>query len=109
MNLPRQFTHPHESVARNISAGGILFESSRPVQKGEVLKLEIELREWSRRLGEAVSDQYDDLPLKLLGEVVHCEEVTSGSVYHIGVKFVGLDPKYQKAILQYLRDSFEKA
>lgn len=109
MNLPKKLVRGDETIYKNLSAGGILFESPSPVTSGTLLKLEIELRDWSRHIAGDNAHQFENLPLKLLGEVVYCDEEVPGTTYNVGVKFVGLDPKYQKAILQYLRESFDKS
>ena len=106
INLPKELLDGDEAFYSNISAGGILFESAQPLELDTLLKLEIELRDWSRHLPD-VTDRHMNLPLKILGRVVHCEEVVPQSAYSIGIQFVGLEPKYQSAILQYLQDSFK--
>jgi hypothetical protein len=107
INLPKELLEGDEAFYQNISPGGIQFESAQPLACDTMLKLEIELRDWSRHLPDG--DRHMNLPLKLLGKVVHCEEVVPRAAYNIGIQFVGLEPKYQTALLQYLQDSFKNA
>jgi len=105
INLPKGLMREDESIYTNISAGGIMFEGTHHVDKGAVLKLEIDLRDWSKNIEDTGTRKFYDLPLKILGEVVHCEEIVPDHTYNIGIEFVGLDPKYQKGIIEYIKKS----
>lgn len=107
MNLPKDLWQGDETIFKNISGGGLLFESPRALVPGTVLRLEIELRDWSRFLDSPEAANYNDQSLKLLAEVIRCTEVAPRAAYDIGVRFVSLDPRYQDAILQYLREAFK--
>ena len=107
MNLPKTLWRDDETIYKNISAGGLLFESPHALPLGTLLKLEIELRDWSRYVDQRAPAPYTDLPLKLLAEVVRCAEVAPRAAYDVAVEFVGLDPKYQQAIVAYLDEMFK--
>ena len=109
INLPKKLLlRQEESFYKNISAGGLLFESPRAIVAGTVLTLEIELRDWSRFQPPSEPVALRDGSLKILGEVLHCEEIVADRAYNIGVCFVNLESKFQEAILDYLRDYLEK-
>ena len=105
MHLPKSLISDDASFFTNISPGGILFESAYHLSLGTMLKLEIELKDWVRCLPDA--DKLpggNSQPLRVLGEVVHCHELSPQSGYSIGIKFVNLDPRHQEALLKCLQD-----
>jgi c-di-GMP-binding flagellar brake protein YcgR len=107
LNIPKGLIRDEDGFYTNISGGGLLFESNKAFTSGTMLKLEIDLHDWARHLSDKAGQAYENQPLKILGEVVHCQELVPNHTYTIGVKFVGLDPKYQKAVIQYLEDSMK--
>ena len=107
MTLPQGLIRDEEGFYTNISGGGLMFESSAPFAARTTLKLEINLHDWARHLADKAGEVYENQPLKILGEVVHCQELVPNHTYTIGVKFVGLSPKYQKAVIQYLESSMK--
>jgi len=108
INLPKTLLRQEESFYKNISAGGLLFESPRPIKIGTVLTLEIELRDWSRFQPPSEPATLRNGTLKILAEVLHCEEIIAGNTYNIGERFVNLEHKFQEAILNYLADYLEQ-
>ncbi|MBP7866917.1 MAG: PilZ domain-containing protein [Acidobacteria bacterium] len=106
MSIPKDLFAEDRATTRNISPGGIQFESPRNIPEGTVLKLQIELKNWARFLKGPEKARFANLPLKILGEVVHCEKADGEEVYSVGVKFLGLDPWFQEAILTYLKEMF---
>jgi len=108
LQLPKGLIRDEAGFYTNISGGGLLFESNTPLAVQTMLKLEIDLHDWAHHLADKAGPAYENQPLKILGEVVHCQEIVPNHTYTIGVKFVGLDPKYQKAVIQYLENSMRK-
>jgi hypothetical protein len=108
VHLPPALLDEKEALSRDLSAGGVQVEASRPIPVGTRLSLELQLRDWARRMKEPEAAGFENLPLKLLGEVIHCHEESDKGMYSVGIRFIGLDLKFQKALLQYLRESFEE-
>lgn len=109
MHLPQRQCGAEESIYKNISANGLLFESNRNLPIGTILAVQIELRNWARSLRKANTRGFENLPLKVLGEVVRCEQLDSRSAFEIGIHFIGLDPEYQQAILELIQDSLDNS
>lgn len=107
MNLPKELFGDEETVYRNISAGGVYFESPRAIPKGAVLSLEIDMKGWASRIEKNGVASFDNSPLKILGEVIRCEEVAPSSAYSVGVKFMYLDSRYQKTLIEFLKEHFQ--
>ena len=92
-----------KAVARNVSGGGILVESAKKYDIGEVLRLEIELPGWEKYKAEFYKpDQIAvSKPFVVIGTVVYCKQ--KGSKYEIGVDFSGLDEGHRWALIKYLK------
>jgi len=92
-----------ESTSKNISAGGLLFETKKQYDIGEVLKLEINLPGWQKFKPEFFKpDQLSgEKPLVALANVVRVESVSDGT-YDVGVCLAGIDEGHQMAINKYI-------
>ncbi len=88
---------------KNISAGGILFESDKKYDLGEILKLEISAQGWDKYLVEFYKPDKLSIsePVKVLGRVVRIEDIGEGR-YDIGVEFAAIDEMHRKALARYL-------
>ena len=63
------------SKAANISKGGILLETSHPIESGLISLIAVDL---------------DNKFIEINGELVYCKKTAKG-IYHSGIKFVGTD------------------
>ena len=109
LNLPAGSLKEEQSIYTNISGGGLLFETATYIPPETILKLEIDLPGWADELPPPGLISIDKNVLKLLSEVVHCREIVPNHTYHIGVEFVGLDAKYQQAIILRLENLFKES
>lgn len=103
---PRYF----DAHYKDISGGGILFESPHPFRVGSILKIEIKLPGWDRyltgfyRQGSTTVTE----PFVALAEVVRAETVTQDERYDIGVVFVGIDEGHREALMRLVADHFSR-
>ena len=90
-------------VARNLSQGGLLFESREPFEIGTILKLQADIPGWEKYKTEFI--KVDALsgrqPLVMLGKVVRVEDIGAGN-FDIGVAFLALDEGHKLALKKYL-------
>ncbi len=97
-----------EAALKNVSAGGILFESDKPYALKDILQIELEIPGWEKFKNEFYKS--DELtaskPLIVLGSVVRVEVIHQG-VYDIGVCFAGIDHGHQEALLKFIKDKGE--
>lgn len=104
-------TDAEHSTMKNISWGGLLFESKRQYNIGDFLKLEIELPGWEKFKNEFLKP--DEIsrsrPLVVLGRVVRVENISQG-IFDIGVSFVSVDHDHREAVMKYVKQTLlEKA
>lgn len=95
------------AVAKNISAGGVLFESHIKYDIGNLLKLDIDLPGWEKFKAEFY--KYDEVthtePLVILATVVRVEVLKPEKLYDIGVCFSAIDEGHRWALLKYITRS----
>lgn len=91
------------ALTRDVSEGGVLFESSDYIAAGTILRMEISIKGWEKYKREFLKpDEVKTAkPLVVLGKVVRVEIIKSGS-YEIGVAFMALDAGHKWALKQYL-------
>jgi len=92
-----------EEVAKNISANGLLFESSTAYELGTVLRLELLVHGINKYKTEFYKPQQlsNTEPFVVLGKVARVEAVGGGR-FDIGVSLVGLDYVYRQALAKYI-------
>ncbi|MCK5708109.1 MAG: PilZ domain-containing protein [Candidatus Aureabacteria bacterium] len=104
MNLKQENTKI-EVRTKDISAGGILFESSKKFDIEDLLKIEIILPNWEKYkktfFGSDIS--YPTKPFLILGKVIRIEFLRD-NIYDIGINFVGVETSHQELLLNYLND-----
>ena len=93
------------AVSKNISAGGLLFESKRSFIIGDIVRLEIVLPGWERFIPQFYREFSDTVaqPLVIIGSVVRVEVIPAGT-FDIGVIFQGIYDDQQWAIRKYIED-----
>ncbi|MBF0532283.1 MAG: PilZ domain-containing protein [Candidatus Omnitrophica bacterium] len=92
------------AVTKNLSAGGVLFESPKLFEVGTLLKLEIDLPGWEVFKREfykkdAISRSE---PLIILATVVRVEIIKPEKLFDIGVCFAAIDEGHRWALMQYI-------
>jgi len=97
-----------EARSKNISASGILIESTQGHTIGDVLEIEAALPGFSRHKGGFLwfLKKGDDC-LRVTGKVVRVEQV-SDTIFFIGLSFVDLHDKARKAIDKYVLEQLEQ-
>ncbi len=93
-------------ITKDLSQGGLLFESGEAYAIGAILKLEVGIPGWEKFKQEffkadALSGRH---PLVVLGKVVRVEDVGGGN-YDIGVVFMALDSGHKIALQKYLEQA----
>ena len=78
-------------VVRNISAGGVLFNFDRKIEKGSMLNFKINMA-------------YGKKPIQCQGEVIRVKDLGGGATYEIAVNYTDIDPKQS----QFIDESAEK-
>ena len=79
------------AVIRNISAGGVLFQSRENFPLGHQLVLSIYFTGWKKQGEEIVEapEQDHETVIKAIAEITRCEFETETDSYAVGVKFLG--------------------
>jgi c-di-GMP-binding flagellar brake protein YcgR len=107
--LPMQESDAHAALkarAKNISAGGILIESSKKYSLGDSFRVEVSLPGWHVLRYGFLSifkrSRYKDNDLfSVVGNVVRVDEV-SENIYFIGVQFADLPERDRQALNKYI-------
>ena len=82
-----------EAISKDLSVGGLLFESRHLYRLEEVIRIEMNI--------PGVSIGHTGM-IVALGKVVRLEIISAGC-YEIGVSFVGIDSEHQTALRQYIQ------
>ena len=90
---PNSKTDTLETTSKNLSAGGILFESNYPIDIDTKVQL---------RIPTGTADE----PLVVAGDVVRIEK-SNASKYDIGISFLGVDHAARNALLKCIRKCIE--
>ncbi len=103
-SLPRNSATRAKIKTKDISAGGILFESEEAYPLGTLLCLEIQVIGWDRYKPEFY--KRDALsrsePLVVIGDVVRLERIADKR-YDIGVSMSGIDAGHKIALAKYIK------
>jgi PilZ domain len=93
-----------QASAKNVSSGGLLFESPVVYAIGDTLRIELSLPGWEKCKVEFYKggDSYSK-PLLALASVVRVEALENGR-FEIGAKFCALDAGDQMALDKYLNE-----
>ncbi|MBF0479439.1 MAG: PilZ domain-containing protein [Candidatus Omnitrophica bacterium] len=93
------------TATKNISAGGILFESRHPYELGALLQVEADVPGWEKFKTEFYKEEQisRSLPVVILVSVVRVEAIEIGRKYDIGAAFVGIDRGHQGALVKYIK------
>ncbi len=85
--------HPRKikALIRNISAGGMLIIINEPLEVGESVEIFFALKD---------SIAYKKREFRLVGSVTHVS--ITGDTYQVSLKFVGMDPKDEKQINEFV-------
>ena len=108
-SLPRDPATRAKIKTKDISAGGILFESEKAYPLGTLLRLELQVIGWDRHKTEFY--KRDALsrsePLIVIGDVVRLEELAPGR-FDIGVSMSGIDAGHKAALAKYIKTRAEQ-
>ncbi len=94
------------SNLKNISGGGVLFESDSVLPVGTLLKMKLKIPGWQKHKTEFLKHDRDSTiePLVALGHVVRVEEMEDGKNYEIGVFFECVDDDHRNALIKYIEE-----
>jgi len=92
-----------ESTMKDVSGGGILFESDTLIELGTILQVEVNLEGWYRHRSSFFKSTKEKVnePLTVIGEVVRVEKFDD-ETYDIGVKFTNVYDDDLKSLLKYI-------
>lgn len=79
----------YKAITRDISLGGCKIVASKPIPKGKIIKIGLEL-------------EISNKPLDLSAEVVWVKEVEPNKKYEMGLKFIYSNPEQQQKIEKYI-------
>lgn len=94
--------------AKDMSATGLLFESNKAYEKGDVLKISINIPDWKKfdsgfyNPNEVIKKE----PLMVLGSVVRIEEIPSEiegeQLFKIAVHFASIDQGHKEILKKFI-------
>ena len=91
------------SVTKNISLGGILFESPVAYDVGDLLKIDLHLPGWAQYMPDVhVSDAGSGVDIYIAAAVVIRVELVADRLYDVGVCFSEMDRRERWALMKYL-------
>ncbi|MBF0385270.1 MAG: PilZ domain-containing protein [Candidatus Omnitrophica bacterium] len=92
------------AVTKNISGGGVLFESDEKMEVGDLLKIEISLNGWDKFKQEFYRPDNMTVspPLVVLGTVVRVESIPDENKFDIGVCFAAIDSGHKFSLIKYI-------
>ena len=91
------------TVYKDVSVGGLLVSSDKPLPLGTLLKLEIKVPGWGKHQNRFGPPGEGDLrPLVAVGEVVRLEQMDDDAGYELGVKFLNVYPDDLAALVKYI-------
>jgi len=102
--IPRSKTDTAEAHSKNLSAGGILFETTQIYNLGDTVRLEIDIPNWNRYNYEFYKPDklLDQNSLVIIGQVIRVEDMGEAR-YEVGVSFHGMDEGHRLALQNYIK------
>lgn len=93
------------SKLKDVSGGGVQFESSQYLELGTVLKMKLNIPGWDKHKTEFLKADWQSAtePLVTLGKVVRVERGRGGT-YDVGVAFECIDEDHRNAVMKYIED-----
>ena len=103
--IPSSSGLQEDLCTKNISAGGLLFESKEKFDLNDILRLEINLPGWEdfKPAFYKPSDISETRPLVILGKVVRIESLEH-KTFDVGVKIEGIDEGHHMALEKYINE-----
>ena len=91
------------TVYKDVSVGGLLVSSDKPLPLGSLLKLELKVPGWGKHQNRFGPPGEGDLrPLVAVGEVVRLERMEEDGSYELGVKFLNVYPDDLAALVKFI-------
>ena len=92
-------------TGRDISLGGIRFDSEIPIDPGTVVNLKIEIAGWNelKRPYSMMRDISSETPLSVIGEVVWCRRDPGSEEFEVGVAFNNIYEDDYRALVKYMK------
>lgn len=92
------------SSLKDISGGGVRFETPQPIEIGTMLKMKLSIPGWDRhKTGFLQTGLQPPLePLVTLGRVVRVDRAELEGKYDIGVAFECIDEDHRSAVMKHL-------
>lgn len=94
------------AFTKNLSEGGILFDSDTFFEMGTLLKLEIDIPGWEKYKAEFFKGEGPSgrKPFVVLGKVTRIEDIGGGR-FEIGVAFTAVDSGHKMALHKYVEQT----
>lgn len=93
-----------ESITKNLSAGGILFESDVLYLPGDLVRMDIDIPGWEKYKTEFLKPGQinRNQPVTVLAKVIRVE-IKFPRLYEVRAAFVGIDEDHQKALSKFFK------
>ncbi|MCD4780383.1 MAG: PilZ domain-containing protein [Candidatus Omnitrophica bacterium] len=104
LTVDKRIERKIEAITKNLSVGGVLFDSDIKYSLGSLLKIELNLPGWEKFKNEFY--RFDKTsrsePLIVLANVVRLEVIIPEKSYEIGVCFSAIDTGHRWALMKYI-------
>ena len=96
-------SHKKYASTKDLSEGGILFQSEVLFTIGTYIKLEFYVHDWEKHKIEFYKQEdLEKGPFTVIGKVVRDEVITPGH-FDIGIEFIAVDMGHKQALKNYIK------
>lgn len=96
-------THKKYVGTKDLSEGGILFQSDILFPIGTYIKLQFYVHDWEKHKIEFYKEEdFEKGPFTVIGKVVRDELVAPGR-FDIGIEFIAVDMGHKQALRNYIK------
>jgi hypothetical protein len=96
-------THKKYVSTKDLSEGGLLFQSDVLIPMGVYVKLQFYVHDWEKHKIEFYREEdIEKGPFTVIGKVVRDELIKPGC-FDIGVEFIAVDVGHKQALRNYIR------
>lgn len=99
-----------EVDVKDLSAGGILIETEKKYELGDVLRVELRVPGWEKFKPEFLkpgTERKENSAIVALASVVRIEALSSG-IYEIGVRLTGIDDGHRLALERFIFETVKE-
>lgn len=103
-------TDVDEVDVKDLSAGGILIETAKKYELGDILKVELRVPGWEKFKPEFLKpgvEKQENSAIIALASVVRVEVLASGA-YELGVRLTGIDDGHRLALERFIFETVKE-